>query len=439
MKDVLAILKEVHALGPVRVQKIWGLRQALVFEIYTAQYRRIYLICDYSHEHPTFHLQLEKPRGSKTTTPILLASRKYLEGKTLKFGILKYPSQGLSAQITTHERELILIFDLKSRPQIGLLSGEALLAQSGQNFALSYETQNIKTETHDLSANLAQAEIYNKEREKYINKQAFLSQQQVFSSTLKKLTTLKNNLNKDLNKFLHMLEREHEAELLRFNLHTIKKGQRELLLMDYSCDPPQQKKILLDPSLSPKQSLEKIFSKIKKARRGISNIKPRLAAVEAEISELLLTGPEALSEVIITDSIKPKAKAHKRLPYRIFLSSDKIPIWVGKSARDNDDLTLHHARGKEWWFHVQQGAGSHVVVKCSNDVLLPDTMLEAAMLAAHFSAQKLETNLEIIYTRIKNIKKPKGFAPGRVLVEQEKSLMLRMDTERLKKLCTNME
>lgn len=433
MKDIVLILKEAQALGPVRVQKIWGLRQALVFELYTAKFGRIYLICDYSHEHASFHVQLLKPQGPKAITPILLASRKYLEGKTLKFEILKYPELGLKAQVYTQEREISLIFDVKSRPQIALLSDEVIIAQSGQSLVTSYETEDVPNKTHDLSANLAQAEIYNKEKEKYLNNQAFLEQQQAFCHKLKKLNTLKNNLNKDLNKFLQALLGEHEAELLRINLHNIKKGQRELITTDYTSDPPQEKKILLDPSLSPKQSLEKIFNKIKKARRGISNIKPRIANLEVEISELVRTGPKAVSKVT-TNNIKPKLKSHKRLPYRVFISSDQIPIWVGKSARDNDDLTLHHARGKEWWFHVQDGAGSHVVVKCSNDVLLPDTLIEAAMLAGFYSTHKHETNLEIIYTRIKNIRKPKGFAPGRVLVEHEKSLMLRMDTERLNRI-----
>jgi len=451
MTTIHDILKETTSLGPMRVQKIWGQAQILLFEFYAAQYKRIYLICDYSREHFSFHLQLEKPQGPKITTPIVLACRKYLMGENLKFEIFfSDVSTYLVGNIFAHSEEVRIVFDLATRPHVGLFKSAKLLAHSGPSFDFPQSMRKHADTAHapdDLRANLSQAEIYTKKTKKFLCQQAFLSRQQEILQKLKKLNALKNNLNTDLKKCLNRLEREPEAELLRVNLHIIRKNQTQVVLMDYTCDPPQEKTVKLDPRLSPQQSLEKLFSHVKKARRGISLIQPRLSEVEKEISvlkenlsALVLAGPEASTHTheIPPDKVsisRAKIKAHKRLPYRIFISSDQIPIWVGKSARDNDDLTLHHARGKEWWFHVRDGSGSHVVVKCSNDALLPNTLLEAAMLAAHFSIHKHDSNPEIIYTRIKNIRKPKGFAPGRVVVEQEKSLIIRMDSQRIATLC----
>jgi predicted ribosome quality control (RQC) complex YloA/Tae2 family protein len=437
MKDTLQILQEIQSLGPMRLQKAWGLDHALVFELYAVAYKRIYLVCDYSPHNFSFHLQREKPEGLKITTPIILVSRKYLVGEILKFEILQEPKRGLRAQVFAHKHELKLIFDLETRPQIALFHNSHILAQSGKifdpNLASTRESEITEIKSHDLSANITQAEIYNKNREKIILKDRNFIQQQEFSRKLKKLHALKNNLMKDLNKFEKILEHEHDAELLRINLHRIKKGQRELLIIDYTCVLPQEKIIVLDPRLSPKEFLEIRFNQIKKARRGIGNVRPRIALVDTEITELIKIGPSHNPKAADLP-VKTPAKTQKRLPYKIFISSDNIPLWVGKSARDNDDLILHHARGKEWWFHVQQGTGSHVVVKNSNDVLLAHTMLEAAMLAAHFSSQKLNTQSEVIYTRVKNIKKPKGFAPGKILVEGEKSFMLRLDSKVLNKV-----
>src|SRR5439155_231235 len=44
-----------------------------------------------------------------------------------------------------------------------------------------------------------------------------------------------------------------------------------------------------------------------------------------------------------------KARAAPRLPYRKFISRSGAPILVGRSARDNDALTLRVARGNDLW------------------------------------------------------------------------------------------
>src|SRR5699024_8149829 len=51
-----------------------------------------------------------------------------------------------------------------------------------------------------------------------------------------------------------------------------------------------------------------------------------------------------------------------RRPFREARSSDGFRLLVGRSAKDNDTLTLRIARGRDVWMHARDVAGSHVII-----------------------------------------------------------------------------
>ena len=64
-------------------------------------------------------------------------------------------------------------------------------------------------------------------------------------------------------------------------------------------------------------------------------------------------------------------------------------------------------------------AGSHVVIKSTDDNLnkkFPETVADAALLAAHRSKNKLEDWCDVKLTRCKYVKKIPGSPPGQVLI-----------------------
>jgi predicted ribosome quality control (RQC) complex YloA/Tae2 family protein len=61
-------------------------------------------------------------------------------------------------------------------------------------------------------------------------------------------------------------------------------------------------------------------------------------------------------------------------------------------------------------------------------------LVDAAHLAAHFSDAKDEGVVEVQYTPRKYVRKPRGSAPGAVVVEREKVIVLRRDEETLRRL-----
>ncbi len=60
---------------------------------------------------------------------------------------------------------------------------------------------------------------------------------------------------------------------------------------------------------------------------------------------------------------------------------------MGRNNLQNDKLTLHTARGKDSWFHVQKAPGSHCVVMSRGEDIPDTTKQEAAELAVLHSSQ----------------------------------------------------
>ncbi len=123
-----------------------------------------------------------------------------------------------------------------------------------------------------------------------------------------------------------------------------------------------------------------------------------------------------------------------RLPYREYTSLAGDRILVGRGAADNDTLTFRHARGNDLWLHCRDAAGAHVVVPRRGAALAETTLLDAATLAAHFSPLGHEAQVDVTYTAVKNLRKPKGAAPGLVFVSDAKTIRVRLEPDRLSRL-----
>ncbi len=132
---------------------------------------------------------------------------------------------------------------------------------------------------------------------------------------------------------------------------------------------------------------------------------------------------------------RPRARAAERLPYRSFVSCDGFPILVGRGARENDQLTLRFARGNDLWMHVSGSPGSHVVIRVPQGKSVPlETLLDAAALAVQYSPRRGRNGIEVVYTPAKNVRKPRGAAPGLVTFAGGRSLKPDHDAARLKRL-----
>lgn len=112
---------------------------------------------------------------------------------------------------------------------------------------------------------------------------------------------------------------------------------------------------------------------------------------------------------------------------RATMSRDGMLVLVGKTASDNDVLTFKIAAPKDFWFHVSGESGSHVVVKNPDNLArLPrDTERFAAELAAGYSKASGGGAVLVHWCRREEVRKPKGFAPGKVQLRKYKQVRVR--------------
>jgi len=103
---------------------------------------------------------------------------------------------------------------------------------------------------------------------------------------------------------------------------------------------------------------------------------------------------------------------------RRILSPDGMVILVGRTAADNDIVTLKLGSPRDFWLHVATGPGSHVVVRNPEglDRLPRATQRLAAALAVRHSKAKAGGRTAVHLTSCGEVAKPRGFPPGKVTI-----------------------
>lgn len=225
----------------------------------------------------------------------------------------------------------------------------------------------------------------------------------------------------------------HRADLLRSSFHLIERGAEEVLLQDWSTG--EELRVALDPALSPADNLDRLYKKAARAERSGELASARLRQTEEELSKLDAGEvPAELSRTRSAAQARRGGRAGERLPYRAWRTPSGFEIRVGRSAADNDALTFRHARGNDVWLHVRGRPGAHVVIRNPGTSPSPELLVIGAQLALAHSGLKEGAREEVAWTRVKEVRKPKGLAPGKVLIRSEKVLYLSTDPAALEKL-----
>jgi predicted ribosome quality control (RQC) complex YloA/Tae2 family protein len=233
------------------------------------------------------------------------------------------------------------------------------------------------------------------------------------------------------------------------------RGARALSVVDWATGATIT--MPLDPAKGAREQLDAIFKRTKRLKDGARVGAERLAEAERTIAALrpleeaaasavdlaalegILASARAAAPRDLRGAAQPaagrRAKPAPTPPYRTFTSEGGRLILVGRGAAQNDALTLHVAKPHDLWLHVKGGAGAHVVVPLPKGTTCPGELLvDAAHLAAHFSGARDEAVTEVTYVAKRYVRKPRGSAPGLVVVEREKVLTLRRDAERMARL-----
>lgn len=250
-----------------------------------------------------------------------------------------------------------------------------------------------------------------------------------------------------------------QADLILANLHQIGPRDREVTATDWHADPPRERTVAIDPELGARGQAEQLFRRARRLERGVAIASERARAAREELAKLVALeagldasptddAVAAIAERAIAlrvrgarEAIADESAARRRgdrperVPYKRFAASGDRDVLVGKSAADNDALTLKHTRPHDLWLHVRGHSGSHVVVPLAKDESCPpDLLVDAATLAAWFSSARGETIVDVAYTPRRFVRKPRGAPPGSVMVDREKVIVLRFERDRLDRL-----
>ena len=247
-------------------------------------------------------------------------------------------------------------------------------------------------------------------------------------------------------------EDRRAADLLKQNLHAVRRGSAEVEVTEWTADGPRQVTLALDPALPPRENMERFYRRYRRIAESAARVEARAAEVSARLAatEALLAlldearqdGLARLEREARKLGAAPRSRRPPRRrddepapPYRTFRSVAGLPILVGRGAEENDRLTVRVAKGNDLWLHARGRPGAHVVLRLQKG-RAPDqeSLLDAAHLAAHFSDARGEAAPEVVYTRVKHVKKVKGAAPGAVTYSQEKGIALRVEPARVERL-----
>lgn len=230
------------------------------------------------------------------------------------------------------------------------------------------------------------------------------------------------------------------GELINTYGYNLEDGARKLDALNYYNN--EMVSIPLDPTKTPQENSQRYFEKYNKLKRTYEALSHFIQETQDEITYLesirasldIAMSEEDLAEIkeeLISSGLMRRKFSKKKVKIKNtplhYVSSDGFHMYVGKNNLQNDQLTFTFAAGNDWWFHVKQAPGSHVIVK-TNGMELPNRVFEeAGRLAAYYSSMRGVEKVEIDYVEKKHVKKPKGGKPGFVVYYTNYSLVIDSD------------
>lgn len=125
-------------------------------------------------------------------------------------------------------------------------------------------------------------------------------------------------------------------------------------------------------------------------------------------------------------------KAVKPTKHKINILTIKDPTatyYVGKNSLQNQYLVNEIGKPNDYWFHIKEASGSHVLVK--TEKLDEPVLRKASMLAAKFSSLSMSSSIPVNYTLFKYVSKISGKPASFVKIKNEKTIFIDIDEKLL--------
>ena len=281
----------------------------------------------------------------------------------------------------------------------------------------------------------------------YSEREADERKRNLSGSLLRQVKNIRNRISKKLAAQTDQLRATENAEEIRrsaefiiSNIYRIKKGDTILRCPDYYSEDQKEAEIALDPLKTPQQNASALFKEYNKKKKAAVVLAEMLEKERLELEYLdsvaeEITRAETAADIAeikaeLTESgfIREKGKAGKRKAAiarpMIFETEDGFRIYIGRNNLQNDALTFRQARRTDYWFHVKDYHGSHVILESSGRDPSPENIITAAAFAVRFSEAAGSGKQAVDYTQVSNVSKPSGAYPGRVIYRNYKTVIV---------------
>ena len=178
----------------------------------------------------------------------------------------------------------------------------------------------------------------------------------------------------------------------------------------------KENNITLNPDLSLVNNANQLFKKYKKSKRTIemANIEILKAQKESEYLAYLLSSSQFMNDdelLALFDELMPKKNSKKKIiPIKYGVIHYKgIDILYGKNASSNNELTFKVANKDDYYLHVKDYHGAHVIIRNANPS--NEVKLLAAEICLLLSNKQAG---EVMISPMKNVKK--GHALGEAIL-----------------------
>lgn len=240
------------------------------------------------------------------------------------------------------------------------------------------------------------------------------------------------------------------GDLLTANLYRLKRGMDKVSLENYYSEDYAPIEIPLDKRLTPSQNAQVYYKKYNKSKAAKVHLTEQLAKAEEELTYIYtvldaLTRAETEKEMMeIRDELYHAGYASKMRNYtekknkapsiQRYETSEGYTVYCGRNNLANDHLTTHLADRNDWWFHVKNQPGSHVVLCCKDgeDEPTETAFTEAAMIAAYNSKAADGVMVPVDYLKVRQVKKPAGAKPGFVVYYTNWTAYVTPDADKVK-------
>jgi predicted ribosome quality control (RQC) complex YloA/Tae2 family protein len=223
------------------------------------------------------------------------------------------------------------------------------------------------------------------------------------------------------------------GEMILSYAHAVRHGQRELEAQADLEGP--RLRIALDPEKGAVENAQAYFERYGKAKAASAEIPALIQKARYDLAYLgqLETDLELASNRPEIDEVrsalieagyasrKRRTQTQRGQPLRV-TSADELLILVGRSARQNDEVTFRQGAPEDLWLHAVDVPGAHVIVKSGGQEIPRATLQRAAELAARYSAARGKSRVLVAYTQRRYVRQIRGAGPGMVTYRNEETL-----------------